>query len=136
MTKEQFKARWLDTHTEVCATDVLRKGSFANGSLARETLSRSDMAEINVAKKAIEREGVAKRAENLTNFMLDSVEVRGSEVLDPDKLPIKDLLGLTIKLMPQQAKIQHTGEVNFTFTDMIAKASIDLDRIEDIDVSD
>lgn len=122
MTKEEFRRKYEDTHTELIA-----------GSLINEHMSKKKLLNISKAKREIEVSASEKRMEKLSEFLTDAVSVRKIEVLNKEDLPMKDLLAMTIKSHPQRAKIENTGEVNFTFADMVARSSINLTKVDDID---
>jgi hypothetical protein len=130
MSKEQFKKKWEDSHTELTASELLQAGR--QGNLAR--VGKKELARIDSAKRLAEQAGIEKRAENLSNFLLDATAIRSEEILNKEELPIDKLLNLTIKTIPQQGKIEHTGNVEFTFADMVKRASIELEKVETIDV--
>ena len=122
MNKDQFMAKWMDTHTEMAAWSVIDEG-----------MSSKKIAQYHKDKKEIDRTAGEKRLEKLSELLTDAVVVRQDEILSKDDLPMKDLLHAVIRSHPQRAKIENTGNVNFTFADMVARSSITLQKVEDID---
>lgn len=128
MTREQFKRKYLDTHTELSLQDRLSSTNLCPGNISKKQLKVFDKS-----KKEIEKKCAEDRAEDVSRMLYDAVSVRNIEVLSKEDMPIDKLLALTIKAHPQQAQVKHTGEVAFTFADMISSASINLEKVETID---
>jgi hypothetical protein len=122
MDVDQFVRKYSGTHTEL-----------QGQSLLRENMSRKDLRKFELEKREIEINAGEKRMEKLSEFLTDAVDVRKVEVLSKDDLPMKDLLAMTIRSHPQRARIENTGNVNFTFADMVARSSITLNKVEEID---
>lgn len=131
MDKEQFKRKWVGTHTELNVIDKLNGTSLIDNSVSKKQLKNIEKTKRNIEKKSIDQQ-----LNDVSEMLYDAVGVRKNEVLDQDKLPIKDLLMLTIKAHPQHAKIENTGNVNFTFADMIEKSSFTLNKVKTIDVEE
>lgn len=128
MTKEQFRRKYVDTHTELHALDYLRNGSVIKSSPGDRNISA--MKPIP-GKREIEKLSMEKHKENLVGFVMDANSVRAKEILDPEKLPYKDLLYAAIKLMP--TKVEQSGSVDFTFGDMVKKAHLELEKVDTIE---
>lgn len=130
MNKQQFKRKWKDTHTEFLVADKLNGNT---GSLVRSSAGDKNISfkKRIPGKREIEKVSIAKQNEKLREFVLDASYVRGTEILNPKKMPYKDLLNAAIKLMPTQ--IEQSGNVNFTFGDMVRKAHLEFEKVDTIE---
>lgn len=132
MTREEFKRKWEGSLTEIKAQSKIRE-SFSGGNASR--LNHPEDKNIKSAprdkipgKNIIESEGLKKQQERAKSYLLDAIDVRHLEVLDPNEMPITKLFDLALKTMPQKVE----GEVAHTFSygDMILKASKNLEKVE------
>ena len=121
MSKEQFKRKYIDTHTELQCIDHM---------------SKRDMKNISKYKKKVEKDSAEERIDKLSQMLTEAVGCRSDELIDSEALPMKDLLLATLRAHPQRAKIENTGTVNFTFADMMTKANITMNKIDDVDVTE
>lgn len=124
-TKEQFKRKYLQGHTELQISECLSK----NGSLIKHSPGDKNIRKNKKipGKAIIEKIEYDKRADLFKHYLMDAVEVKGAEILDMD---IKDLLTLVVKTIPTKVENKHTAE--FTFADMVMKAN-KLEKVETID---
>jgi len=126
MTPEQFRATYEDTHTEFQVLDLLEKG----GSLIKVHPGDKNITIRHKipGKALIESIEMEKRADGLSHCLLDAIGARIGDLMD---IPMEKLVSLGIKTLPQ--KIDQKMEHNFTFADMVKKASLEVENYETID---
>jgi hypothetical protein len=117
MNREQFKRKYIDSHTEIQAMSKLgkKKGWCAKNNDIIEP-SDKNAANVKHLKKPIERKCAIVRAENVTHFVYDAIEVRAEDVLDKEQVPMKDLLKIAVSAAPKHVKID--ANINNTFADL------------------
>jgi len=116
MDREEFKRKYLDTHTEIQALSKL-----GNPNNIKHP-SDLNAANVKNLKKPYEVRGFKIRAANLKHFMHDAIEVRADDILDKKQMPMKDLLKIAVSTMPKEVKIEAT--VN-TFSSLWDTVDID-----------
>ena len=131
MDKERFMIKWFETHTEMNVLDHANNTSLINTKMSHRR--KQDLAN---TKRNIECNSIKKQKEDMSELLYDAVSVRKREILDKEALPMKDLLGLTIKNLPQHSKIESTVEGNFTFADMIERSSFSLTRVDGVEIEE
>jgi len=121
MDREEFKSRYFGDQIK----DLL------DPKVPVDKESRG-VSNIKKNKVGIEKVQFEKRAEGFKHKILDVVEARSHELYNKDDVSMETILNTAVKLMPKQIE----GQINhsFTFADMVAKASIELEKIETIDV--
>lgn len=77
-------------------------------------------------------EGLLTKRELLQQYLLDAINVRGEEVLNKKCITIDKLIALAIKTIPQE--INSNVNANVSFLDAITKASVELDKLQDVDI--
>ena len=115
---EAYSRKYENTHLEFSMLELLSKGKKSNLSFPDDKAILSN-GEIR-GKKEIERQAMVKRDKDLRHMLLDAVAVRKLEILDADKLPIKDLLRLVIDASKKEGT---AVAVNFSFADMVLQAN-------------
>jgi len=124
MTREQFKRKYVDTHTEIKAMSLLEK----KGNNVIEP-SDKNAKRYGLLKRPIEKKCAAIRAENLNDYIYDGVEVRSPEILDKNQLPFRDLLKIAVSIAPKNININ--ANVTNTFADLWE--TVDIEGKESID---
>jgi len=131
MSKEQFARKYIDTHKGIhCGSDLMN-GAYKNGSLIK--MSPGDK---NIYKERVKGQSLCEpkcseeRAEAFKHYLMDANAVRSDEILDPEKMPIKDLLSLIVRTLPQKTE---SKEMHFTFADMVKQAAMDKGKIVDVE---
>jgi len=100
-----------------------------------EMVGRDNFSQITKDKRQCEIEAqhrIKMKGIQLQEKVLSSALERGDVGLK--ELEYKDLLGAAIKLTP--TLVETTVNNTFTFADMVAKATIELEKIKEIDVSE
>jgi len=128
LSKEQFKRKWVDTHTELSALDLLEQGRKGSLLVKHNEDKSIKMRGKIPGKNIIEKKSIENQEKNLKEFILDASMVRSSEILDMD---YAKLLSIAVKLVPTQ--VENRGTVNFTFGDMVRKANISLEKVDTIE---
>ena len=115
---EMYNRQYADTHLEFSVLELLTKGKKSELSFPDDS-SILPSGEIR-GKRKIEREAAEKRDKDLRHMLLDAVAVRKLEILDAEKLPIKDLLRLVVDTSKRDGP---AVAVNFSFADMVLRAN-------------
>lgn len=129
MTKEQFKRKYEDTHTEIkCMSDL--EAGRANSSLIKKSPGDKNIKTRGKipGKKLIERRAIEQRSDDFKHYILDAVSVRKQEILDKKDVPMVQLLQIVSRNLPQ--KIESKNEHTFTFADMVKRASAEIIDVE------
>jgi hypothetical protein len=113
MSREQFKKKYIDTHTAIQGHSLLT-GGYKN--LIDKHPGDKNVKHYVKLKKPIELKCAVKRAENLQNFLLDIIEVRAEDALDKKQLPFKDALKIAVSAMPK--KLDINANVTNTFAEL------------------
>lgn len=133
MNRDQWNRKYTLTHKGLHATQQLidgRQGSLIKHSPGdKNVTSYKDLP----GKNLIETREMKKRANNFRHFVLDSVSVRNDEILDKKAVPMKDLLNLAAKILPQQ-KEDVGEEKSVTFADMVKTVTIEMRKYDTVDV--
>ena len=126
MNPEEFIRKYEDTHTELSVIDKLA----SSGSLIEKHPEDKNITVKGVipGKHLIESRATEKRAEGLLHCLFDACSARIPDLME---MPIDKLVALTIKASPQ--KIDQKIEHEFTFADMVKKASLEVENYETID---
>ena len=87
---------------------------------------------VKEAKRRMEIEAFEGRATGFKHKVMNAFDARINELSDKTEVPMPVLLNTMVKMLPRQVEgsINH----NFTFADMVAKCSIELEKLETIDV--
>jgi hypothetical protein len=126
LDKDQFRRKYLDTHKELAIIEQLSN----NGSLIKSHPEDKGITTTKIAGKSlIEKQAKEERYGEFEEYLLDALSVRADEIL---QLKFDKLLDLITRNKPQQ--IQSEVNNTFTFTDMVKKATLQLERMETIDV--
>jgi hypothetical protein len=109
---------------------LMMERNEGHGSLLRE--SNRGVSDVRKNKALMEKEQFDIRAVGFKHKVMNAFDARINEMSDKEEVPMPVLLHTIVKLMPKQveAEINH----NFTFADMVAKCSIELEKLETIDV--
>ena len=94
MSKEQFKKKWIGTHTELAITDTLEKGRHSGLKFPSDK-NITTGGKIP-GKNVIEAKCKEKRNEQIQDYMMDAVKVRSKEILDKKDMPFKELMRLLV----------------------------------------
>jgi hypothetical protein len=111
MTREQFKRKYVDTHTELTAMSSLphKRNNITDPS-------DKNANKCNLLKKPYEAQGFVIRANKLNDYIYDGVEVRAEDILDKKQIPMKDLLKIAVSIAPKNININ--ANVTNTFADL------------------
>ena len=126
MTPEEFKRRYEDTHTELQLLELMN----SNKSLIKTHPEDKNITRDHKipGKKLIESLAMEERAEGISHVLLDAC---GARIGDLMEMPVDKLYSLAIKTLPQ--KVAQTIDHNFTFADMVKKASLEVETYDTID---
>jgi hypothetical protein len=126
MSKEEFTRKWKDTHTN------LKLGDYVSGRgsvIKREPSDRGITKGGDIpGKRMIEAKAIKTREDKLKDLVLDASLVRAEETLTMD---YDKLLALAVKMMPQ--KVEQSGNVKFTFGDIVRRAHMDVETVDTIE---
>lgn len=135
MTRAEFKRKYsIDNHLGLhCKTEFSKLGQ---GSLIRREpgdrgVSPRESNPLN-GKKEIEKAALEKRSDDFKHYLLDAVSVRKKEILDKKEVPMVQLLQIVSRNLPQEVKSD--SNVTFTFADMVKRATLELNKVETIDI--
>ncbi|MCP3686065.1 MAG: hypothetical protein GY861_25750 [bacterium] len=132
MTKNQFKRKWTDTHTELSALDRLEGGrrSLIVDSPGDKGIYSSGKIK---GKNILEKQGFKDRDDKFKEMILDAVDVNAEKLASPKNFnETVKLARLAADLMNH--KKEANVEVNFTFADMVKQATIDKKKYNTVDV--
>ena len=129
--RKRFKKKYArDTHLGIHCTSKLVGN---NGSLIKTSPGDRNVTPFGLpGKKEIEKVAKEKRDAQFQNYLLDAAEIRKLEILDKKEVPMVSLLQIISRNIPQ--KVESKNEHTFTFADMVKKATIELERVETVDV--
>lgn len=128
LTPEQFLNKWVDTHTELGLQD-----EFGAKSLVKKNPEDKNIPQKGKipGKRLIEAECAKERADKLSQMLYDAVEVTSVELIQMNPLQIIDRI---VKLNPPSQHVKQDVNTNFTFADMVHKASLELENYQDVEV--
>lgn len=132
MSKEQFKKKWLDTHTELTMLDKLeasRQSLVKNSPGDKNIKTRGKIA----GKNLIEKKCKEDRDNQLKEMLLDAVSVNAEKLVEAKNFDeAHKLTKLAISMIPQ--KIQSKNETTFTFADMVRRVTLEAEIPKTIDM--
>ena len=131
---EKFRRKYEDTHTEIKAISALAKSGYAGSSLIKNSPGDKNAGSVKKYKKPIERSCIEKQRKQLVDYLVDGFELRKREILSKKDLPIKDLLNVIVKFMPQ--KVESEVNANMDFAEMIKSVTLEQKRYKPIDAED
>ena len=129
MSREQFKRKYVDTHTELKGNTAMFGGNSVKMSPGDKNASR-----VKQLKKPIERSCMEKQRSDLRGYLGDALSVRQKEILNKNDYSIKDLINAIIKTLPQQ--IDQKSEVSMNFADEIKRLTIEAKKYKAIDAEE
>ena len=137
MSREEFKRKHFDTHTELKAESVLggaTSGQFRQKNTISKEPGDKNAKHVAKLKKPIERECMEKQRSDLRQYLGDALSVRQKEILNKNDYSIKDLINAIIKTLPQQ--IDQKSEVSMNFADEIKRLTIESKKYKAIDAEE
>jgi hypothetical protein len=114
-SKEEQVKEILDGHIGYSIADKIDGTSYnkdkrdgKGGSLIQNEPSSHgvDVKSYYQQKRLIEGECLAERKEKMGNLLMDCVDIRKSEILDKEDMPMPKLIELAIKSMPKQVEVK------------------------------
>ena len=132
MSKDQWHRKYVDTHAGLHAMSELagKTGNLVKTHPEDKNITHNHPIK---GKNLLENRAIKKRANNFRHFVLDTVSVRNEEILDKEAVPMKDLLNLAAKILPQQ-KEDLGEEKTATFADMVKTVTIEMRKYDTVDV--
>lgn len=127
LTPAQFLKKWTDTHTELSLSGMDKNKSTIKTHPSDKNISCRGKIP---GKNIIEKKCFEDRRNKILECLCDAFEVRAKDLVQEDALKIADRI---VKFLPQ--KVEQDVSANFTFADMIHKASLSMENYQTIDVS-
>ena len=134
MSREEFARKYFGTHTELSALTRLEEGQKHRSLIGSHPEDKNIPYRGKIpGKNLIEKKCFKDREDNFKNYLLDAVAVRNKEILNKEEMPFKDLLNFATKVLSNKVE----GEVNhnFTYADMVMRASKNLEKVHTVDVT-
>ena len=129
--RKEFKKKYAkDTHLGIhCASEL----ASSNGSLIKSSPGDRNVTTARIpGKELIEQKSKEVRDANFQHYLHDAFEIRGKEVLNKKDVPMVSLLQIISRNIPQ--KTESKNEHTFTFADMVKRATIELSKVDTVDV--
>ncbi len=128
--RKEFKKKYApDTHLGIHCMGELSN----NGSLIKSSPGDRNITPLRIpGKELIEQAAKEVRDSNYQHYLHDACEIRKLEILDKKEVPMVELLKIISRNIPQ--KLESKNEHSFTFADMVKRATVELSKVDTIDV--